>query len=306
MTHLIRLTNNLGTLAAIFAQVAMAQSTGSISGRVLSEQGLSLLATVTLSFAGPRGYPAPPRRVFTGTNGAFTFSRLAAGTYALCAQIAASEAAPANSPYVDTCVWGSGQAPIALLAGQQLAGIVFTAPKGAWLSGPCRRSGPRAAAGGGQWPRAAGAAASARPQRPRQTLPACTVRLHRRYRAELPDRGSAEDRHQPGRHQHGRERVRPKRQPGRAYRRNRIPARHAGGPEPTDLHLAPELIQRGARVRLARHGESQRSGTEPMSPSEQVEKDEAGSLCRWTAVRAPPASPHRRSVVLHFLGEAEA
>jgi hypothetical protein len=110
-----------------------AQSTGSISGHILSEEGRTLRAAVTLSFAAPRGFPAPPHRVFTGTNGAFTFSRLPAGSYFLCAQIAAAEAAPADSPYVDTCVWGSNQAPIALAAGQQLAGLVFTAPKGAWL-----------------------------------------------------------------------------------------------------------------------------------------------------------------------------
>jgi hypothetical protein len=113
-----------------FAQTPL---TGSVSGRVLSEEGRTLHATVTLSFAGARGYPAPPRRVLTGANGTFTFSRLPAGTYILCAQIAASEAAPANSPYVDTCDWRSSQPPITLAAGQQVAGIVFTAPKGAVL-----------------------------------------------------------------------------------------------------------------------------------------------------------------------------
>src|SRR5438046_1570504 len=87
----------------------------------------------TLSFAAARGYPAPPQRVLTDTRGQFTFSHLRAGLYALCAQVAASEVAPVNSPYVDTCVWVSGQAPITLAAGQQVAGIVFTAPKGALL-----------------------------------------------------------------------------------------------------------------------------------------------------------------------------
>jgi hypothetical protein len=119
-----------------FAEAAFAQTaaTGSISGRVLSEEGRTLHATVTLSFAAARGYPAPPRRALTGTNGTFTFSLLPAGKYALCAQVAASETAPANSPFVDTCDWGSGQPPIDLAAGQQVAGIVFTAPKGAWLN----------------------------------------------------------------------------------------------------------------------------------------------------------------------------
>jgi hypothetical protein len=119
----------------IYLPGALAQSTGtaSISGHVLSEQGLTLRASVTLSFASARGYPAPPRRVLTGANGAFTFSKLPAGKYVLCAQVAASEPAPANSPYVDACVWPSGQTPITLAAGQQIAGVVFTAPKGTWL-----------------------------------------------------------------------------------------------------------------------------------------------------------------------------
>jgi len=119
----------------VWACVALAQTpaTGSISGRVLSEDGRTLHATVTLSFAKPRGFPSPPRRTSTDANGAFTFTRLSAGTYALCVQVAASEPAPANSPFVDNCVWPSGQAPITVSAGQQVAGVVVTAPQGAWL-----------------------------------------------------------------------------------------------------------------------------------------------------------------------------
>jgi hypothetical protein len=125
----------IAELLLILAPVALAQSsgTGSVSGHVLSEEGRALHATVTLSFAAARGYPAPPRRVLTGANGAFTFAKLPASKYVLCAQVAASEAAPANSPYVDTCVWGSGQTPITVAAGQQVGGVVFTAPKGTWL-----------------------------------------------------------------------------------------------------------------------------------------------------------------------------
>lgn len=121
------------SMVVLDAAVAQRSDTASISGRVLSEEGRTLRANVTLSFAAARGYPAPPRRVLTGTDGIFTFSRLPAGTYKLCAQVAASETAPANSPYVDTCAWGSGQTPIAVIDGQQVVGVVFTAPKGAWL-----------------------------------------------------------------------------------------------------------------------------------------------------------------------------
>jgi hypothetical protein len=120
-------------LGCLRAALAQGVGTGSISGYVLSEEGRTVRASVTLSFAAARGYPSPPRRMFTGTNGAFTFPRLPAGRYVLCAQVAASEPAPANSPYVDTCVWPSAQTPITLADGQQVGGVVFTAPKGAWL-----------------------------------------------------------------------------------------------------------------------------------------------------------------------------
>ena len=122
-------------LTALLAHAAFAQpaATGSISGSVLSAEGRTLRATVTLSFAEAQGYPAPPWRTLTSTNGTFTFSRLAAGRYVLCAQVAPSEPAPPESPYVDTCVWPAAQPPITLAAGQQTAGIVFTAPKGTLL-----------------------------------------------------------------------------------------------------------------------------------------------------------------------------
>jgi hypothetical protein len=130
-----RFASRATAIGILVAHAALAQTpaTASISGRVLSEEGRTLRATVTLSFASARGYPAPPWRTPTGANGTFTFSRLPAGRYVLCAQVAASETASANSPYVDTCVWPSGQTPITLSAGQQVAGIAFTAPKGALL-----------------------------------------------------------------------------------------------------------------------------------------------------------------------------
>jgi hypothetical protein len=122
---------NAAILALSLAQVAATQTPmpASLSGRVVAEDGHAVHATVTLSIAGPRGYPSPPRRVITGANGAFSFTKLAAGKYALCAQVAATETAPANSPYIDTCDWGSAQAPVIVAAGQQVAGVVFTAPK---------------------------------------------------------------------------------------------------------------------------------------------------------------------------------
>jgi len=136
MARLVWPLYRLIPVAMILSHAALAQTpaTASISGRVLCEEGRTLHATVTLSLASAQGYPAPPHRTLTGADGTFTFSRLPAGRYVLCAQVAASEAAPVNSPYVDTCVWPSGQTPITLTAGEQAAGIVFTAPKGALLN----------------------------------------------------------------------------------------------------------------------------------------------------------------------------
>jgi hypothetical protein len=121
-------------MTMVCAQIVFGQSsTASLSGRVLSEEGRALRATVTLKFAAARGYPAPPRRARSDANGNFSFSKLPPGTYKVCAQVATSEAAPANSPYIDTCDWPSGQPPITVAAGQQVTGVIFTAPKGAWL-----------------------------------------------------------------------------------------------------------------------------------------------------------------------------
>ena len=138
MINIARIVSGVPIAVALLCQAASASAqtavTGSISGRIVSETALPLRATVALSFATARGYPAPPRRVRTNSTGVFTFSKLPAGTYSLCAQVASAEPALANSPYVDTCLWGSGQAPITLTAGQQVTGVVFTAVKGALLS----------------------------------------------------------------------------------------------------------------------------------------------------------------------------
>ena len=113
----------IGTMIALAPALAQSPSTASLSGRVLSDSGRTLHATVTLSFADPRGYPAPPRRIPTGANGTFSFTKLPAARYVLCAQVADADTPPADAPLVDTCVWPTTQPPIVLAAGQQLAGV---------------------------------------------------------------------------------------------------------------------------------------------------------------------------------------
>ncbi len=127
---------NFAIALAGSAALAFAQSTASLSGRVVAEDGHAVRATVTLSFAAARGYPSPPRRILTGSDGAFNFAKLVAGRYVLCAQVAAAEPASTNAPYIDTCLWGSSQGPITIAAGQQASGVVYTAPKGAVLTIP--------------------------------------------------------------------------------------------------------------------------------------------------------------------------
>jgi len=121
-------------LALSRAGMAQSSGTGSISGRVVSDDGHTVHAIVSLQFAAARGFPSATRRVFTDNNGSFTFTRLPAAKYTLCAQVPELESAhPATTPFLDTCVWGSNEAAISVSTGQAVAGIVFTAPKGSWL-----------------------------------------------------------------------------------------------------------------------------------------------------------------------------
>jgi hypothetical protein len=172
---------NLGVLGMLFARLVLPQTTQS---NAYSPDASSPKK------AAPS---APPRRVFTNQNGAFSFSRLPAGRYVLCAQVAAAEPAPANSPWVDTCVWGSAQPPLTLAAGHQLAGIVFTAPKGAWLN--LQVADPDQIL---PQPATKGPA----PLSPRP------LSLPRRRRPELPGRDPAENRRRREAHQHAGQRLR--------------------------------------------------------------------------------------------------
>lgn len=121
------------SLLTVLARASLAQvaGTASISGRVLSPAGQPLRAIVSLRYAVSRGFPSASQRTFTAQDGSFSFQRLPPGQYQACAQVPQSEGARSAAPFLDTCAWGSGQTPITLSAGQQLAGITFTAPNGA-------------------------------------------------------------------------------------------------------------------------------------------------------------------------------
>lgn len=114
----------------VVAQTAL----GSISGRVVSESGLTVRAVVTLQPAIALGFPAGhAHRVLAASNGAFTFGSVRPGQYNICAQIPASEASPSAAPFLDTCEWGSSHAPVGVASGQQVTGVSLTAPSGAVL-----------------------------------------------------------------------------------------------------------------------------------------------------------------------------
>ncbi len=121
-------------VCAMATSHAQSVSTGSITGRVISEDGRSIRAVVSLQPAVAPGYPFPTRRTFTKLDGSFTFAKLPATAYKICAQIPASEAQqPSVTPFLDTCAWGSTHPQVPVAAGVHVTGLVLTAPKGAWL-----------------------------------------------------------------------------------------------------------------------------------------------------------------------------
>lgn len=121
-------------LTAIQAGLAQTAVTSSIAGRMLSEDGRTVRGIVSLQFAAARGFPSPTRRNLTGPDGSFSFAKLPAGTYSICAQILDLEAQqPAVTPFLDTCSWGSVHPLITVAAGDHITGLAMTAPKGTWL-----------------------------------------------------------------------------------------------------------------------------------------------------------------------------
>ena len=117
-----------------FIKLCSKLSTGSIAGRVISEDGQSLRAVVSLQPASAPGYPFPTRRTFTKLDGSFSFAKLPATAYKICAQIPTSEAQqPSLTPFLDTCAWGSTHPQVPVAAGGHVTSLVLTAPKGAWL-----------------------------------------------------------------------------------------------------------------------------------------------------------------------------
>ncbi len=120
-------------LILVRAGFAQSAGTASISGHVFSAAGHGVRAIVSLQFAAARGFPSAAPRTLAAQDGSFTFQRLPAGQYLVCAQIPQSEGARSAAPFLDTCAWGSGQAAVKLAAAQQLTGVTFTAPNGALL-----------------------------------------------------------------------------------------------------------------------------------------------------------------------------
>jgi len=162
-----RVIVSLLVLVAVGIAIAQASNSASISGRIVSVTALPLRATVALSFAAARGYPAPPWRVRTNSTGAFTFSKLQAGSYSLCAQVAPAETAPANSLH---CCEGR--------AAQR----------------PCGRSGRGVAGCRGEGAGSARTRVADYSERAGWTLPACSLCFQRCHWADLSDRDSVEHR----------------------------------------------------------------------------------------------------------------
>ena len=107
---------------------AQTTNTAAISGHVRDEKGLPLRATVTAVSGGAIS------RAFSLADGAFQLKQLAEGTYALCAQVLATEADPRQDPFLDTCLWRDpSQSPVVLKVGKDTSGVVFTVKRGRML-----------------------------------------------------------------------------------------------------------------------------------------------------------------------------
>lgn len=73
-------------------------------------------------------------RAFSQSDGAFSFKQLAPGTYTLCAQIPATQAAPSDDPFLDTCIWRDSTEPhIPLTAGQNVSNVALLVKRGKLL-----------------------------------------------------------------------------------------------------------------------------------------------------------------------------
>jgi len=131
-----RLTAYLSFCACAFLapQGGAQNTTGSISGRVVTETGYTVRAIVTLQPAVALGYPSGRlHRAFAASNGTFAFGAVPPGKYTICTQIPASEAPKSSAPFLDTCEWGSSSSPVQVGAGKQANGVNLTAPKGTLL-----------------------------------------------------------------------------------------------------------------------------------------------------------------------------
>src|SRR6266436_8669960 len=103
----------IGATALTVLHSLQAQSTGTISGVVIGDDGRLLAAVVT---AHKMGMPAAGGRADAAADGSFTVSGLPAGTYGLCAAVK-------GGGYLDPCAWSPVIPSVQVDAGKPVTGF---------------------------------------------------------------------------------------------------------------------------------------------------------------------------------------
>lgn len=117
-------------LLCVLAASAGAQTNGTalLAGKVVSQSGRALRATVVLQPL----FRASVRSVPTTLTGAYQFSQISPGKYRICAQAPADQTSP-SEPFLDACDWAMAEGPFELYPGQSMTEFQVTVPGGALL-----------------------------------------------------------------------------------------------------------------------------------------------------------------------------
>jgi len=104
--------------------LALSQQTATISGTVVSNDGMPLSAVLVVNSTD--SISASALTTASGSTGSFQLSGVPAGNYQICVTVQ-------SGAFIDPCLWNTSGATIALAASQSLAGQVITVQQAAIL-----------------------------------------------------------------------------------------------------------------------------------------------------------------------------
>jgi hypothetical protein len=107
---------------------AQTAATALLAGKVVSETGRALRATVVLQPL----FPGAARTTPTTLAGTYQFSQVQPGKYRICAQATSDQTAP-SQPFLDACEWSMAEGPVELYPGQTVTTFQVTVGQGALL-----------------------------------------------------------------------------------------------------------------------------------------------------------------------------